>query len=66
MSAVTFNFVKYNLYNQILSLTIPTAELVIIIRLAGPSGHHCRCYGVVDVSVQSVFWCSQCTGEVDI
>ena len=34
--------------------------------LAGPSGQHCRCYGVVDVSVQSVFWCSQCTGEVDI
>ena len=34
--------------------------------LAGPSGQHCRCYGVVDVSVRSVFWCSKCTGAVDI
>ena len=34
--------------------------------LAGPSGQHYRCYGVVDVSARSVFWCSQCTGEVDI
>ena len=41
-----------------------TAQILIL--LAGPSGQHCRYYGVVDVSVQSVFWCSQCTGEVDI
>ena len=34
--------------------------------LAGPSGQHCRCYGVVDVSARSVFWSSQCKGEVDI
>jgi len=34
--------------------------------LAGPSGQHCRCYGVFDVSVQPVFWCSQCSGVNDI
>ena len=39
---------------------------ILIRKLAGPSGQHCRCYGVVDVSARSVFWCSQCTGEVDI
>ena len=41
-------------------------EKIYIYILAGPSGQHCRCYGVFDVSVQSVFWCSQCTGVVDI
>ena len=28
-----------------------------IILLAGPSGKHCRCYGVVDVSAHSMFRC---------
>ena len=34
--------------------------------LAGPSGQHCRCFGVVDILARSVFGCRQCTGEVDI
>ena len=42
------------------------AKVLQIYILAGPSGQHCRCYGMVDVSVRLVFWCSQCTGEVDI
>ena len=36
------------------------------VKLAGPSGQHDRCFGVVNVLVQSVFWRSLCIGEFDI
>ena len=41
-------------------------SLEFICGLAGPSGQQGWHFGVVDVSVRSVYWCSQCTGEVDI
>ena len=61
----------YNKYQIHLSfnylLANKTIGLIILIQeLAGPSGQHCWCFGVVNFSAWSVFFCSIRIGEFDI